>query len=212
MTNQHGTTRDGDAELVRRLQAGEEPAVEELFRRYQAKAYGICSGILKNDADARDTAQEALEQVTHKIAQFDGRSQFSTWLYRVVANHALMCLRKTTRRAKITVTIELPEAENIAVHQATLNADPAADKRLISEDATAAIEKLCAQLPEKYCPMVALCDFQHTPLPEAAAKLGLPVPAAKSRLHRGRVQLRKLICDLGELCGPWCATHQKASR
>jgi RNA polymerase sigma factor (sigma-70 family) len=205
MTNRDGKTPAGDAELVRRLKAGEESAVEELFHRFQAKAYGICLGILKDDADARDTAQEALEQVTRNIAQFDGRSRFSTWLYRVVANYALMRLRKTVRRAKVTITIELPEAENVAVHQATLDAEPAADRQLISDDATAAVETLCAQLPEKFCPIVALVDLQNRSVPEAASELGLSVANAKSRLHRGRVQLRKLICDLGELCGPWCA-------
>lgn len=209
MTNRNGNAQAGDADLVRRLKAGQEAAVEELFHRYQTKAYGICLGILKSDADARETAQEALEQVTRNIGQFDGRSRFSTWLYRVVANHALMRLRKTARRAKVTITIELPEGENLAVHHATLDAGPAADRQLISDDATAAIEKLCAQLPEKFCPIVALVDLQNRSVHEAAAALGLSVANAKSRLHRGRIELRRLICELGELCGPWCTTQQK---
>lgn len=191
---------------VARLRSGDEAAVEDLFCRYQPKAYSLCFGILRNEVEAREAAQEVLAEVARKISQFDGRSNLSTWIYRVVANHALMQLRACKRRREASLSAdhraetELPLGDGSAWRAA-----PRADQEVISADALEAMEKLCDQLPEKYCPIVALCNFQEIPLRLAAARLGLSMRGAKSRLHRGRVELRKLICGFGELCGPWCA-------
>lgn len=196
----------GSDEWVGRLKRGDETAVEELFGCYQAKAYRLCFGILKSETDAREAAQDALAEAAQKISQFAGRSSFGTWIYRIVANHALMRLRSLSRRREATLPADRSSGAETAVwDELACGTLLVPDQEVISEDSMKAVEKLCAQLPEKYCPIVWLCDFEEIPLPLAAARLGLTARGGKSRLHRGRVQLRKLICGLGELCGPWCA-------
>lgn len=192
-----------DAPLVRGLKAGEEAALAELFRHHQAKAYALCFSILKSEADARETAMDAVEHVTRHIGQFDGQSRFSTWLSRVVVNFALMRHRKQARQSSRLVPLEFFDEEAAAV-TGTASAVSTADRQVITDDEWRTLESLCARLPKAYCPVVALVDFEDRTVPEAAATLGLSLANAKSRLHRGRAQLRQLICDLGELCGPWC--------
>ncbi|MBI4657578.1 MAG: sigma-70 family RNA polymerase sigma factor [Verrucomicrobia bacterium] len=195
----------GHDEWFDRFKSGEERVAEEIFRRYQPKACALCLGILKNETEAREAAQEALGEVARKIGQFDGRSSVSTWIYRVVANHALMRLRASKRRWARLLPMEALEAEPAEWNDALQGSVFAPDREVVSEDSLSAMETLCAQLPKAYCPIVALCDYQEVPLAQAAAELGLSMRAAKSRLHRGRVELRRLICGFGELCGPWCA-------
>lgn len=196
----------GSEEWIARLGSGDAAAVEELFGCYQPKACNLCLGILKNETDARETAEDALAEAARKISQFDGRSSFSTWLYRVVANHALMRLRSASRRREVALFADRADGPETAVwDELAWRPVLPPDQEVAAEDSLKVVEKLCAQLPEKYCPVVWLCDFEEIALPAAAARLGLTARGAKSRLHRGRVELRRLICGLGELCGPWCA-------
>lgn len=204
------TTKDkipaGRDEWVSRLKAGDETAVGELFRGYQAKAYALCLSILKNETDARETAMDALEQVTRNIGQFDGQSRFNTWLCRVVVNFALMRRRNQTRQSARFVPLEFLNEDAAAASDASA-AVPAADGQVLADDAVRTLESLCARLPDAYCPVVALVDFQGRSVPEAAAALGLTLANGKSRLNRGRTLLRQFICQMGELCGPWCRPH-----
>ena len=78
-----------DLELVRRAQAGHRPALEELITRHQAWIYNIALRMVYLPEDAEDATQEILIKVITKLSTFEGRSRFSTWLYRLVVNHIL---------------------------------------------------------------------------------------------------------------------------
>src|SRR5574337_454027 len=90
-------SRDGlslsDQELVEQLQAGEEASFEALLERYRDRAYRLVLSLTKNSADAEEVLQDVFLTVYRKIASFERRSAFSTWLYRITVNTALMKLR-----------------------------------------------------------------------------------------------------------------------
>jgi RNA polymerase sigma factor (sigma-70 family) len=79
----------GDLELVRRAQAGNRDALEHLIARHQAWIYNIALRMVYLPEDAEDATQEILIKVITKLSTFEGRSRFSTWLYRLVVNHIL---------------------------------------------------------------------------------------------------------------------------
>ncbi|UCD19113.1 MAG: sigma-70 family RNA polymerase sigma factor [candidate division WOR-3 bacterium] len=83
-----------DAELVQLVKSGEPQPFDELVRRHSIKIHDLCYKILRNYDDARDMAQETFIKAYRKITKFDGRSQFSTWLYRIAVNNCLNYLKK----------------------------------------------------------------------------------------------------------------------
>lgn len=83
-----------DSELVQLVKAGEAEPFDELVRRHSVKIHDLCYKILRNYDDARDIAQETFIKAYRKINKFDGRSQFSTWLYRIAVNNCLNYLKK----------------------------------------------------------------------------------------------------------------------
>lgn len=83
-----------DAELVQLVKAGEPEPFDELVRRHSVKIHDLCYKILRNYDDARDMAQETFIKAYRKITKFDGRSLFSTWLYRIAVNNCLNYLKK----------------------------------------------------------------------------------------------------------------------
>ena len=101
--------RQEDAELVKRLQAGDQAAFRKLFERYQRRAYAVAFGVVKNQHDALDVVQEAFIKVHKHIGTFQGTSSFYTWLYRIVMNLAIDHVR---RRHKIT---EVDDISSVAV-------------------------------------------------------------------------------------------------
>lgn len=83
-----------DSELVQLVKSGEAEPFDELVRRHSVKIHDLCYKILHNYDDARDMAQETFIKAYRKIKKFDGRSKFSTWLYRIAVNNCLNYLKK----------------------------------------------------------------------------------------------------------------------
>src|SRR5881227_4247089 len=99
---QSAPAADGsDQALVSRAAAGDARAFEGLMRRYNRMLFRTARAILRDDAEAEDALQEAYLQAYRSLGAFRAEAKLSTWLARIVANEALMRLRKQTRRAEI---------------------------------------------------------------------------------------------------------------
>src|SRR5882724_11694883 len=92
------STDASDADLARRAALGERAALETLLARHLDAIHAICRRILGHPEDALDATQEALIAIARGINRFDGRSQFTTWMYRVATNAALDEARRRRRR------------------------------------------------------------------------------------------------------------------
>ena len=163
-----------DASLAAAAAAGDRPALETLLERYADRVHAICRRIVVNSEDALDATQEALIAITRGIGRFDGRSAFTTWLYRVATNAALDELRRRSRRPvplDATLDLESPSGEG------------AVDARLD-------VDRALAEVPEEFRTAVVLRDLADLDYPEIAAVLGVPLGTVKSRIARGRRALR----------------------
>jgi RNA polymerase sigma-70 factor, ECF subfamily len=200
-------TPDGeppDRELVERAQKGDGAAFALLVGRHQRQLYRLALRMTGSDADAQEVLQEAFLNAYQKLPNFRGEAQFSSWLYRIAANSALMRLRRK-RRAPDSLP-EQPLELTGPKFSADGNFDPPprsdwsqrADDKLLSRELGVAIDAAVKALPEDYRTVFLLKDVDGLSNEEIGAALDLTVPAVKSRLHRARLALRS---QLGEFFG-----------
>jgi RNA polymerase sigma-70 factor, ECF subfamily len=168
------TANSSDADLARRAALGERASLEILLARHLDQIHAICRRILGHPEDALDATQEALIAISRGITRFDGRSQFTTWMYRVATNAALDEARR--RRRRPLASEHLPERASVA--------DPTA-----AVDARLDIDAALATLPPDFRAAVALRDLAGLDYAEIAAVLDIPIGTVRSRIARGRSTL-----------------------
>lgn len=190
-----------DEDLVARAAAGDEAAFEALVERHQHRAYGLARRLVGSDSDAQDVLQEAFLSVHRKLGSFRGDSRFSTWLYRIVTNAALMHLRARARRPLEPLDSFLPRFDGSGGHvgepadiEAAAHAAERLDRQALAEKAQAGL----ARLPEIYRAAFVLRDLEELPTAEVAELLGVGADAVRQRVHRARLMLRGYLGDAVE--------------
>lgn len=188
--------QDNDLALVARLQQGDRTAFRELVRRHQDKVYRLAMRLTRDEARAQDAMQDAFLQVFRKIDQFQEQSAFTTWLYRITVNAALMRMRSERRHRETSLEDASPrytEAGEIAEPVADWSAavDDEAANRELARHAAKAID----ELPETYRSVFVLREMEDLSTEDVAQILELTVPTVKTRLHRARLALRKALAE-----------------
>lgn len=172
-----------DADLASAAARGDRAALEALLHRHADRVHAICRRVLINPDDSLDATQEALLAVSRGIERFDGRSQFTTWLYRVATNAALDEARRRRRRPIPTETLPEPPVKGAGT------ADLVADRL----DVDAAL----SSIPADFRAAVALRDLAGLDYAEISETLGIPPGTVRSRIARGRAALAATIGNRG---------------
>ena len=180
-----------DAELVMLAQAGDTRAFDELVRRYQDKVFRLCFKILRHEDDAAEALQDAFLSAYRGLKNFKAESTFSTWLYRIATNAALM---KYRRRRAGHVSYEQSQggsedAEPMAI--ADWSSQPL--DALLDAETREILSREVEKLPTNEREVFVLRDIMEQSNEQVAKELGLTVAAVKSRLHRARVHLRDRV-------------------
>jgi RNA polymerase sigma-70 factor (ECF subfamily) len=172
-----------DAELITAAMAGDRAAMDALLRSHHDRVYAVCRRITGNDADAADAAQEALIAIVRGLGRFDGRSAFSTWVYRIATNASLDELRRRKRRP--LVVVDDPVTHEMPDHDGGDRIDGLGDRM--------AIDAALRLVPEDFrVPLVMrdVCDLDYA---EIAETLDIPIGTVKSRIARGRGALAQIL-------------------
>jgi RNA polymerase sigma-70 factor (ECF subfamily) len=183
------TAEDADAPLVARVQSGDSDAFEELVRRHTRRIFAILAGLLGNPDDARDATQDAFLKAYEHIGRFQGRSKFSTWLASIAINTGTELLRQ--RRPSQPLE-ECEENESFRPRQLQSWADNP-EQLLARAQCTDLVREGVLRLPQKYRLAILLRDINQVSTEDAAAALGLSIPALKARVLRGRLMLREIL-------------------
>ena len=190
---------DEDEALAARAAAGEEPAFEELVARYQARVYRLACRLTGSEGDAKDVLQEAFLAVHRGLPAFRADSRFSTWLYRIATNAALMQRRARARRPTESLEAFLPRFDTDGRHAgepadllAASRADETLDRKLLAEKARAGLDRL----PDIYRDAFVLRDLEEMSTSEVAELLHIDPAAVRQRVHRARLMLRGYLSDL----------------
>ena len=179
-------------DLVTRLKARDKRALEDLLREHGARMYGVALQIMRNETDAQEAMQDALITIWQKIDTFEGRSAFPTWLHRVTANAALMKLRKNKRFSQhVPLESNGPDHDLPVIQLADPHEGP--DAVMLRGELGARVRSAIDALPEPFRTTVLLADVDELSMEDIAHATGVTVAAAKSRLHRGRLALRKVL-------------------
>ncbi len=183
-----------DLDLIKEFKAGKQESFEELISRYSAKAFSLANRLTRNQQDAEEVLQDVFVTVHRKINGFEGKSSFSSWLYRVTVNSALMKLRKRKQDHSVHMEDVLTQVKNISTCKNDEHQD--IDNIAIRNQMRAALESAVSRLPDDYRPVFVLRDIDGLTNKEVGKILNLTIPAVKSRLHRSRLMLRKKLQKL----------------
>jgi RNA polymerase sigma-70 factor (ECF subfamily) len=184
--------------LIRRLQQRDEKAFGEVVRLYQHKVYNLVYRMLGNREEAEDVAQEVFVTVFKSIDSFRGEAKFSTWLYRIAANHCKNRMKYLGRRSYKS-TGELDEAAEREMHASPNGARPhvdGPDAVLEGLQMERMVQDGIASLEEEHRALIVLRDVEDMSYEEIGAITGLADGTVKSRLHRARLALKDYMARL----------------
>jgi len=180
-----------DDELVRRAQAGNSEAFEELVRRYERKVYNIAYRLLGNEQDASEALQDAFLRAYRFLSKFQFKSSFYTWLYRIATNVSLSKLRGRERVETVSLDQTVGDSGEVALEIPDYKYAP--ERLMQQRELRQALQDAVDELPEDYRSVVVLRDLEDLSNEEVSKVLKLSVAAVKSRLHRGRLVLREKL-------------------
>lgn len=180
-----------DLDLIESFKNGCGASFEELVARYSEKAFNLAYRFTRNQEDAEEVLQDVFVTVFKKIDGFEGKSSFSSWLYRVTVNAGLMKIRKRKQDKSILMEDILPQIENSSAIK--IAEKQRADVYTYRKEVSKVIDEAIQKLPEDYRPVFILRDIDGLTCKEVSKILNLSIPAVKSRLHRSRLMLRKKL-------------------
>jgi RNA polymerase sigma-70 factor (ECF subfamily) len=185
------TPAEQQKDLVRRAQAGDASAYEELVRLHQRRVLAVVGGILRGSEDVEDVAQQALAKAYFSIRRFDLRSAFGTWLYKIAVNECWDYLRKKKVR-RLVYEADMSEEQ---VRKLESMPEHGYGGALHREDAARRteqrqlVERLLGELDEKDQAMLVMKEVEGFSVEEIGEVLGLNVNTVKVRLFRARGRL-----------------------
>ena len=187
-------------ELLARLQAGDEGALADLASTYGAKIQQLAFRYLRNKEDAEEVMQDVLYKVYRNVGAFRGDAALSSWIYRITFNAAMSRLRTVKyQRAQQSPDIEWrPNAEGdetLAAAREVADLTGMADEHVLRSQLRQRVFRAILSLPAIYRAPVMLRDIQGMSTEEASAMLRVKDQTLKSRLHRGRLILRKQLAE-----------------
>jgi len=189
------------SDLLARLQSGDERALSDLSKQYGSKIHQLAFRYLRNKEDAEEVTQDVLLKVYRNVGSFRGDAALSSWIYRITFNAAMSRLRtvkyqRTQQPADAERTISSRDGEDI-LKAARDIADwsDLADERVLRSQLRRRVFRAILSLPAIYRAPVMLRDIHGMSTEEASAMLRVKDQTLKSRLHRGRVILRKQLSE-----------------
>jgi RNA polymerase sigma-70 factor (ECF subfamily) len=189
---------DLDLELAQRHGAGDVRAFDEVYARHAEMVYNLALRLSGDAEEAADLTQEVFLRVHRHLGSFAGRSALKTWIFRVALNH---CRERLSRFRPLTQPIG-DEADGLGGFQPQRLADPrrGPEDLAVAADLGRQVARGLARLPAAFREAVVLRDLQGLSYEEIATVLGVRVGTVRSRIARGREQLRHLLVGspLGE--------------
>jgi RNA polymerase sigma-70 factor (ECF subfamily) len=186
-----------EAQFIERLKRGDEAAFEILVNERSGEIYGLLYRLTENREEARDLTQETFLRAFQSIVHFRGESDLRTWIYRIAINQARNRWRWWRRRRRdVTVSIDAPEIGNgrlglVSTLRSKNVKDPEQDA--LESERERALKKALSSLRRVYREAVVLRDIEGFAYEEIATALDISVGTVKSRLARGRQELRRKL-------------------
>jgi RNA polymerase sigma-70 factor (ECF subfamily) len=174
-----------EREVILRAQQGDPDAFAELVREHQEAAFRVAYLIVRDEAEARDVAQEALVRAYRSLRRFDANEPFRPWLLKIVTNSALNSVRAAKRRRSMGERYEQLASPNTTA--------PSPEREVESANEASRVWQAVRALDPQDQALLYLRYFLDSSERETAAAIGRPAGTVKSRLHRVLRKLRGVI-------------------
>ncbi|HVF89942.1 MAG TPA: sigma-70 family RNA polymerase sigma factor [Blastocatellia bacterium] len=184
--------------LLERLRAEELAAFEEMVAHFERPVYSLCFRILGDAEEARDAAQETFLKVYRGLKGFRGESGLKTWIYRIAINQAMNQQRWWRRRHRDeTISLDLSRGDSEITIESSLRGTGASPEQMaISSERERRIMKALGEVKQEYRVALILREIEDLSYEEIAETLAISIGTVKSRIARGREELRRRVKGL----------------
>jgi len=174
--------------VIERARGHDDEALEEIYRRYVGRVFGLCRYMLDSREGAEDATSEVFLKLQRTIESYDGSIPFPRWLLRVAGNQCIDALRRRRRGLKVFVEVE----DGAAVIEAT-SAEPSPLGAVISKEERVQVRDTIARLPENYRVPLVLRYYSELSYDEIAEQLGLERNYVAALIFRAKQELRRRL-------------------
>ena len=186
-----------EKDLIRKAKQGDMLAFEELILKHEKIVYNLALRMLNHSEDARDISQEVFLKAYRSLSNFDERSAFSTWLYRITHNTCIDEMRK--RKGKQTYSLEEDlESEDGSMQRQVADEGDTPEESLMRKEEKSEILQALDTLSEEHKAAIILRDVKGLSYEEIAEIQNLSLGTVKSRINRARNQLKTEILKIRE--------------
>jgi len=193
-----GARATDEDSFLERLKAGEESAFETMIDRYSGDVYAVLYRLTEDPDDAADLTQDTFLRALRAIKGFRGDSELKTWLIRIAINESRNRFRWWKRR-KRSETLSLDAAfgdTDFTVGDMIADRSISPEQAALDHERESALQNALLEIPAVYREALVLCDIEGLSYEETAAALGCGMGTVKSRISRGREELRRRLTDL----------------
>jgi RNA polymerase sigma factor (sigma-70 family) len=175
-------------EVIDRIIKGEKELYEVIMRKYNQRLYRIARSIIKDESEIDDVLQETYIKAFEHLNQFEGRSQFSTWLTRILINQANASILKKNRRQN-SIGGKLSDD----IKAAAPSFEPSPDQQIINKELKQHLEDAIDHLPENMRAVYIMREVEGLSVVETSECLNISAENVKTRLHRSKAMLKDLL-------------------
>jgi RNA polymerase sigma-70 factor (ECF subfamily) len=183
-----------EGELLALLRAADARTCEVFVRQNGGRMLAVARRFLRSEEDCADAVQDAFLAAFRSLNSFEGQSSLGTWLHRILVNTCLMKLRSQSRKRDVPIDDLLPTFDDTGHHTRPVRSwDEQTLSRLTRDETREQVRACIDQLPEPYRLVLLLRDIEELDTEQTAQCLGIASGAVKTRLHRARQALRRLL-------------------
>jgi RNA polymerase sigma-70 factor (ECF subfamily) len=183
-----------ETDMISRCQQGDQDALKEIFEKYHKKVYGIAYGVVRQREEALDIVQEVFIKLFRSIKNFKGRSQFYTYLYRMVMNTAIDHARKTGKQFVSSLDEE-------GSFEPSDNVEQGPERVLLQKELEGRVKLAMDKLPSEQKAALIFRDVEGLSYQEMSEAMGCSIGTVMSRLHYARRRIQELLKDYVDLRG-----------
>lgn len=197
-TGQTSVRSTVETEFLEKLKNGDAAAFDKLVLRYSADIYAVLFRLTQDAEEAADLTQETFLSALKAIRKFRGEADLKTWLVRIAINESRNRFRWWKRRRRDqTFSIDAPVSETDAPFSETVSSGCAnPEETILQRERESRLTRALSDLPEIFREAVVLCDIENLSYEEIAAALEINLGTVKSRIARGREELRRRLKDI----------------
>lgn len=188
-----------EAEFIEKLKTGDPEAFDQLVTRYTSDIYSLLLRITEDAKEAEDLTQETFLRALKAIRKFRGEADLKTWLFRIAINQSKNRFRWWKRRKREkTVSIDAPigDENKTPLSETFSSGNKNPEENVLQQEKMDSLKKALLELPEIFRQAVVLCDIEGLSYEEISEVLEINLGTVKSRIARGREELRRKLEDI----------------